>query len=172
MKSILLFVLLWAQSAANTGQIVGQIVDQSAAAVGGAEVTVKNKDTNFSRTVATDSAGRYAAPYLPLGPYTVSVTAAGLQAPAQDVFVTLGSSISANFNLAVSGKTESVEVTADTPGVESTQTAPRAVLTDMQIHNLPFAGRRIQNLVVQTPAALIEPSILITVSSRPPSWPS
>ena len=100
MKSILLFVLLWAQSAANTGQIVGQIVDQSGAAVGGAEVTVKNKDTNFSRTVATDSAGRYAAPYLPLGPYTVSVTAAGLQAPAQDVFVTLGSSISANFNLA------------------------------------------------------------------------
>src|SRR5438045_7635226 len=27
----------------------------------------------------------------------------------------------------------------------------------MQIHNLPFSGRRIQNLVGQTPTALIEP---------------
>ena len=122
MKSICILVLLiallsfsgqlWGQSAANTGQIVGQIVDQSGAAVGGAEVIVRNKDTNFSRTVATDAAGRYAAPYLPLGPYAVTVTAGGLQAAPQEAFVTQGSSISANFNLAVTGRTESVEVTA------------------------------------------------------------
>ena len=165
MKSIFVLLItictftatLWSQSAANTGQIVGQILDQSGAAVGGAEVTVRNKDTNFSRSVATDTAGRYAASLLPLGPYTVTVTAAGLEATPQEAFVTLGGSISANFNLAVTGKSESVEVTADTPGVESTQTSPKSVLTDLQIHNLPFAGRRIQNLVVQTPTALIEP---------------
>src|SRR5437870_11319211 len=82
--------LLWGQSAANTGQIVGQILDQSGAAVGGAQVTIRNKDTNFSRAVTTDAAGRYSAPYLPLGPYTVTVNAAGLEAAPQAAFVTLG----------------------------------------------------------------------------------
>ena len=157
MKLLLLFVLLWGQSAANTGEIVGQILDQSGAAVAGANVTVRNMDTNFSRTVASDSAGRYAASYLPLGPYQVSVKASGFESLPAEAFVTLGSAITANFNLAVEAKIESVEVTADAPGLESTQTSPKAVLTDLQIHNLPFAGRRIQNLVVQTPSALIEP---------------
>src|SRR5882672_3969553 len=62
-----------AQSGANTGQIVGQIVDQSGASVAGADVTIRNKDTNFIRGTSTDTAGRYAASYLPLGRYEVSV---------------------------------------------------------------------------------------------------
>ena len=102
-------------------------------------------------------AGRYAASYLPLGPYEVTVNASGFQTPSQDGFVTLGSSISADFDLSLGGTKESVEVTADAPGVEPTRTAPKSVLTDLQIHNLPFAGRRVQNLIVQMPQSLIEP---------------
>ena len=63
--------MAWGQSAANTGQIVGQVLDPSGGSVAGAEVTVRNKDTNFSRRATTDTAGRYAASYLPLGPYEV-----------------------------------------------------------------------------------------------------
>jgi hypothetical protein len=147
---------LWAQSAANSGQIVGLILDPSSAAVTGAEVTVRNKDTNFTRSTTTDSAGRYAVS-VPLGPYEVTVKASGLQTPAQDAFVSLGSSVSVSFNLALAGKTESVEVTDGAPGLEPTRTAPKSILTDLQIHNLPSNGRRVQNLVIQTPTALIEP---------------
>jgi hypothetical protein len=85
-----------AQSAANTGEIVGVVLDQSGASIAGAAVTVRNKGTNFSRITTTDTAGRFAASYLPLGPYQVSIAASGFEAPAQQVFVTLGSSVSAN----------------------------------------------------------------------------
>ena len=151
------FGMLWGQSAANTGQIVGQVLDQSGASVAGADVTVRNKDTNFTRSTTTDTAGRYAASYLPLGLYEVTVRAAGFETPSREALVTLGSSISANFNLFVGGTSESVEVTADATGIEPTRTAPKSVLTDLQIHNLPFGGRRVQNLVVQMPQSLIEP---------------
>src|SRR2546430_11644078 len=48
---------VWAQSAANAGQIVGQVLDPTGASVGGADVVVRNKDTNFSRSTTTDAAG-------------------------------------------------------------------------------------------------------------------
>src|SRR5580765_2474466 len=86
--------LTHAQSAANSGQIVGQVLDQSGAAIAGIDVTVRNTDTNFSRSVVTDGAGRYAAANLPLGPYEVSVKAPGFETALQEAFVTLGSSVS------------------------------------------------------------------------------
>ena len=76
---------------------------------------------------------------------------------AQEALVTLGSSVSVNFNLSIAGRTESINVTNDVPGVEPTSSAPKSILTDLQIHELPSDGRRLQNMVVETPAALIEP---------------
>ena len=149
--------LTHAQSAANSGQIVGQVLDQSGAAIAGIEVTVRNSDTNFSRSATTDSAGRYAASNLPLGPYEVSVKAAGFETASQEAFVTLGSSVSSNFKVSVAAVTGSVEVIAGSPGIEPTRAAAKSILTDLQIHNLPSNGRRLQNFVIDTPAALIEP---------------
>src|ERR1700722_6412039 len=79
---------LWAQSGANSGQIVGQILDPSAGAVSGAAVSVRNRDTNFTRSTSTDRAGRYAVSDLPLGQYEVSAQASGFQTSAQLAAVT------------------------------------------------------------------------------------
>src|SRR5689334_19261261 len=70
---------LKAQSAANSGQIVGQILDPSSAAVSKAVLTVRNKDTNFTRSTTTDASGRYAIS-VPLGRYEINASAVGLQA--------------------------------------------------------------------------------------------
>jgi hypothetical protein len=162
-RSVLLAMLfclpasVWAQSGANTGQIIGQVLDPSQAAVAGAEVLVRNKDTNFQRTAITDGTGRYAVTLLPLGPYAVSVNASGFQPATQDVTVTLGATISGNFEVSVQPVTENVSVTMQELTIEPTRSAPKSVLTDVQIHNLPSNGRRIQNMVTQTPATLIEP---------------
>jgi hypothetical protein len=157
MKSILILVLLLGQSAANTGEIVGQILDPSGAAVAGADVTIRNKDTNITRNATTDAAGRYTASYLPLGRYEVTVRASGFETPAQETVVTLGSSVPANFNLTVGGRTESVRVTDTVAGLESSVAAPKSILTDEQLRNLPTPGRRIKNLFLLSPATQIEP---------------
>jgi hypothetical protein len=150
-------VALQAQSAANSGQVVGQILDPSKAAVADVAVKVRNKDTNYERSVMTDAAGRFAVNQLPLGPYEVTVSASGLQASTQEVYVTLGSTITADFDLSMQPVSETMLVRVQPLTIEPTRPAPKSILTELQIHNLPSNGRRLQNLVTQTPAALIEP---------------
>src|SRR5271170_5226422 len=79
--------VVWAQSAAASGQIVGQVLDPSSGAVAGGEVTVRNTNTNYTRTTTTDGEGRYAIPQLPLGPYEVAVKATGFARGAQEAYV-------------------------------------------------------------------------------------
>src|SRR5882762_5738133 len=64
--------LAWAQSAANSGQIAGEVIDPSSATVAGVEVSVRNVDTNQRRVVTTDQAGRYAVGPVPIGTYEVT----------------------------------------------------------------------------------------------------
>jgi hypothetical protein len=59
----------------STGTISGTITDQNNAVIAGATVTVRNTATEFSRTTATNSEGRYRFPNIPTGSYTVSVDA-------------------------------------------------------------------------------------------------
>jgi hypothetical protein len=145
-----------AQSAANSGQITGQILDPSQAAIPNANVVVRNTETNYERTSVTDAAGRYAVTQLPLGPYEVVVNAPGLEAATQHVFLTLGSAVSADFDMSVRPVTATALVVAGET-TEPGRSAPKSVLTDLQIHNLPSNGRRLQNMVTQTPTTLIEP---------------
>jgi hypothetical protein len=146
-----------AQSAANSGAIIGQIIDPSSAAVQGVRVTVRNQDTNFTRRTTTDGAGRYAIAEVPLGPYEVEAEAAGFAKAQQQVVVTLGSSISAAFRLTVAARSESVVVNGAAAGIEPARTSPKAVLTERELRSLPSNGRRVQNNVTETPTALIEP---------------
>src|SRR5690242_2795761 len=106
---------LFAQSAASSGQIVGTVVDPSAAAVAGAQVTVRNTKTNFTRHTKSDSEGRYAVSDLPLGAYIANVTVSGFQTASASVYVSLGSSVSIHFDLSLEGDAESVNVTAGNP---------------------------------------------------------
>ena len=74
MKNKLLAVLLLglafgvqlALSQVTNGTISGTVSDSTGAVLPGAEVVIVNEDTGISRTVLTDSAGRYSAPALSL----------------------------------------------------------------------------------------------------------
>src|SRR3990170_1156432 len=99
-----------AQSAANTGQIVGLVVDPTLASVAGAEVAVRNTNTNFSRTTVADAGGRFTLPLLPLGPYEITAKAAGFEATTQEAVVMLGSTVTANFTLSVGMNREAIDV--------------------------------------------------------------
>ena len=99
-----------AQSAATGGQIVGQVTDASNASIGGAEITVRNQNTNYTRTNVTNDSGSYVIPALPVGPYEVVIKADGFTTQSQNVLVTLGSSINASFSLTVAQSSDIIEV--------------------------------------------------------------
>src|ERR1700719_4107032 len=66
---------IFAQSQANTGTIEGIVNDPSGRPIAGAQVTVTNLGTNFTRVLTTDGEGRFRGLLLPLGPYKVTVKA-------------------------------------------------------------------------------------------------
>jgi hypothetical protein len=151
---LVLPVAAFAQTAANSGQIIGQVVDGSGGVITGAAVTVRNTETNLTRRTTTDADGRYAVSLLPPGPYEVTAIAAGLEPASQPATVTLGGSTRATLTMRVAGLVEGVEVSAATleagaPG--------KSVLTALQVQNLPASGRRIRTLFQLTPATQIEP---------------
>jgi hypothetical protein len=144
-----------AQAAGPTGEIVGQIVDASGAAVADVPVVVRSIDTNQLRRTTSDPAGRYAVSQLPLGAFEVAVQSAGFEAAKQIVVVRMGASVTASFTLGVAGVAENVQVA--TAGATATAADGKAVLTAMQLQSLPAAGRRVRSLFLFTPATQIEP---------------
>src|SRR5580765_6707152 len=69
--------ITWAQ--VSTGTISGTVRDTAGAVMAGAQVVILNEGTGISRTVATDDGGRYTAPSLNLGQYSVTASHEGFQ---------------------------------------------------------------------------------------------
>ena len=69
--------LVFAQSQANTGTIEGIVTDPAGQVLVNASVTLTNSGTSLSRTLSTDSDGRFRGLLLPLGAYKVTVQAQG-----------------------------------------------------------------------------------------------
>src|SRR3954452_25524466 len=66
------------------GEITGLVRDQSGAALGAAQVTVVNADTNATRTTPSNEAGAFSFPALPPGTYNVRVEKPGFKAAVQN----------------------------------------------------------------------------------------
>src|SRR5581483_9092080 len=64
----------------------------------------------------------------------------------------------ADFHLGIAPIRESIDVVASVPGrVEPEQTFSKAVLTELQLKNIPAPGRRFKNLFTQIAGTQIEP---------------
>ena len=74
---------LAAQSAARaqvtTTTLFGQVTDTTAAAVAGAQATATNQNTGFSRSAQTNGDGEYRIEFLPVGNYSLEITADGFK---------------------------------------------------------------------------------------------
>src|SRR5438876_449492 len=85
---------LSAQSQATTGIIRGVVVDPNGAPVNAASVTVRDVQTNFTRTLATDDKGVFVASLLPLGTYDVVAKGVGFsQATRTGIPVRVGETV-------------------------------------------------------------------------------
>jgi hypothetical protein len=117
--------------AANTdGSLTGQVP-------AGAQVTVRNPETGFVRTVTADADGNYRIPFLPVGTYTVEAAQNGVAigSPAT-VTVSLGNSTTQNFGGAA-GTLETVTVQAAMSPIDPKSTETATNLTIEQIDRLP-----------------------------------
>ena len=137
------------------GTVTGVVHDNSGAAIAGASVTVTQTETGANRTLTTDSEGRFSAPSVPVGPYTVKVEHDGF-APQQQTGITLtvGQSLQLNFVLGIAAVQQAIEVTADGSTVNTTTQQTAGLVDERQVKELPLNGRSYDGLLTLSPATV------------------
>ncbi|HJU92831.1 MAG TPA: carboxypeptidase regulatory-like domain-containing protein [Pyrinomonadaceae bacterium] len=144
-----------AQTQITTGTIQGTVVDANGAVVPGANVEIKNLDTNISRTVTTNDEGRFVAPLLPPGPYSVTVSKQGFATTELPrTVLTVGQALSVPFSLKISDVAERVTVTT-TPTVDTAKTEASTTLNETAVSTTPILGRKFEDLLTLTPGVSI-----------------
>ena len=124
------------------GTIAGQVQDQQGAAIGRAEVTVRNVETGAVRKVNADDSGAYQVTSIPPGTYEVSASIAGFKTEVRSgIGVTVGAEVAVNFSLTVGAVSEKVEVTAEAAQVDTSSATLGGFVSSTTIRELPLNGR-------------------------------
>lgn len=141
--------------ALTSGTISGQILDASKAAIPGATVTATHAATGTVRTTKTNAQGFYTLTDLPVGTYNVSVEHAGFQRLAQTgVVLNAASTVQLNMVLTVGTLAQEVVVTSQAPVINKTDASTGAVMTNLQVTELPINGRDYARFSLLTPGAV------------------
>ena len=135
-----------------TANLQGTVVDKSEAVLSGAQVTITSKATGETHSAKTNSTGEYRFDLLPVGIYSVKVSATGFgAAEAKEVELMVGRTSTQNFTLNPGSTSETVEVTATAPLVDESKTDVSTNITPQQIQDLPLIGRDIADLAYLAP---------------------
>ena len=138
----------------NQGTLSGTTADPSGAVLPESKVTATNTATGETFNTTTNADGLFVFPALPVGPYKVEVGHAGFGTLNQNVQITVGAKLDLKMNLPVATGSQTVEVTAQAPVVETTRTGQSDTVGDRQIANLPTNGRNFLDFTLLTPGVV------------------
>ena len=140
----------------NTASRVGTVTDSSGAVLSGAVITAANVDTQSSQKTITDNSGSYVLERLPVGHYTMTVTAPGFKRSERtEVKLDATQRVKIDFVMEVGGVTESVTVTAGAPLASTQNTELGVVIGAQQVRNLQLNGRNFAQLIALEPGAVV-----------------
>ena len=141
-----------------TGSISGRVTDTTGAVIAGATIQIQNLEMGLSRTAETDSAGRYVARNLPVGPYSVAAQQQGFQKQIRNgITLAVGSEAVVNLELSVGTVQETVQVSGEAPSVETTQATLSSLINPEQMRELPLNGRSYDQLALLSPGVVSQP---------------
>src|SRR5579862_1574396 len=133
-----------------TGDIAGDVTDTTGAVLPNATVTAKNLATDFNRSATTTSSGSYRITDLPIGNYSVTVSAQGFKNMTQRVQVVSSAVMRASFKMQVGSHEETVTVEAQAPLVDLSPNDNNYV-DQQKIEAVPLNGRDFNSLLAITP---------------------
>src|SRR5215211_4827471 len=138
-----------AQSQATNGSIEGTIVDPTGAVLPGVTVTVTHVDTGTDRVVVTNEKGLFRAPLLPLGTYKVSAELQGFKRfEKTGITLSVGETAVVNATLPVGQVSEVVNVSGDSPVLNTARIDIGHTMSDAEVHNLPLVARNPYNFAL------------------------
>ena len=155
----------------TTGSIVGTVNDQQGAVVTTATVKAINLDTGFSRSAPANGYGEYRIDYLPVGTYTVEVTAPGFERFVQkNVALDVSQTLAVNITLAVGAQTQTVTVTEAPPVVNTSDATLGRTIEPAEVIGLPLVNRNVYTELSLTPGIMANSSSTTANPSGTPNF--
>jgi hypothetical protein len=150
-----------------TADIVGTVTDSAGAVLPGAKVTVFNTATSEPRTTLTTGSGDFVVNLLPPGSYTVTIEAPAFKKSVTSITLVAGDRARTDVQLQVGDTTQTVEVIATTPALQTDSSTLRDTVSAQAVQDLPLNGRNFITLVETTAGAAAGPSNSIISGTRP-----
>jgi Carboxypeptidase regulatory-like domain/TonB dependent receptor/TonB-dependent Receptor Plug Domain len=130
----------------------GLVTDDQGGPVANATISVKNAGTGVVRDVTSNSDGIYSAPNLLPGEYEVTVTATGFQTLTEKgITLTVGGQQSLNLVMKVGALSQTVEVNAAIPDIQTTSSTVSSTVDSTTMRELPLNGRDWTSLATLEP---------------------
>jgi hypothetical protein len=120
-----------------TGNIYGVAKDESGALLPGVSVTLKSDVGTKSTVSGPDGAFRFLS--LDRGNYTLTLSLSGFATTVRNVRVTSGENLDLTFSMKVSGVAETVEVTGESPLVDTKKRGTSTTMTSEELRDVPSA---------------------------------
>ncbi|HYI97849.1 MAG TPA: carboxypeptidase regulatory-like domain-containing protein [Bryobacteraceae bacterium] len=155
MRSIALLLVigacLEAQTALTSATLGGKLEDGSGSAVSGAQVEAQDLSRGRKHVIKSDQEGRFQFLHLSPGDYLIVVSDPRFQTLQRSISVTVGQAFNVQFQLAVAGRQDSVEVEDKIEALEAARTQASQTITTRAIDNLPLNGRNYLDLALLAP---------------------
>ncbi len=134
------------------GGIAGSVVDSTGAVVANAKIVLLGTETGYTRETVSTSSGAYSFQDLPLGNYSVTITAPGFASKKIDgIAVRPGQVYALDISVSVATSSEQVEVNASAVALDTVSSTNNAVVNDKAVANIPLNGRDFTQLLKITP---------------------
>ena len=148
----------------DRAELTGTVRDETGGSLPGVTITLTQNETGLTRVAVTDALGRYRAPLLPVGPYSIKAELSDFATLTREgVILTVGSAPVIDLTLPLATVTEAITVTADTPIVETAGVFASTTVNQKAIASLPLNGRDFRDFALLTPRVQEIPGIPSTL---------
>ncbi len=138
-----------------TAAITGNVMDAANAVLGGATVTITDVDRGTVYVTKTNDNGIFNFTQVPIGTYDVKVEASGFQTAVQShLTLVLNQTARLEFKMSVGAVSNTVQVTAEAPQIQSETTQVSTLINATAITNIPLATRNYVELTLLAPGSI------------------
>jgi hypothetical protein len=155
LSTALLVTTQVAQAQEVTATIVGTVTDQSGAPIKGATVIATDTERGTAYSSTTNDSGSYNLARLPVGNYSVKVSASGFDTAVHPPFtLVLNQTARVDVQMKVGQVTTSVEVTGAAPVLQTETTQVSTIIDSVTNDELPLATRNYVELTLLSPGSI------------------
>lgn len=151
LAALLLTFVIRGQQNISAASLSGTVTDANSDVVAGVSVLVTNVATNRVQTLLTDEKGGFVLTYVPVGDYSLKFEKTGFQTVERSFSATVGQSVVINAKMGVQDVVVGVDITGETPVVETTRTQVAETVTSRNVDELPLNGRNFLDLALLLP---------------------